>query len=95
MLLDQSPQSPNVLSVLTMLSPSDLAAKLRLLQMEFSVCSCQLHSSRNGDLFCAAKDSNNSQDSVCLFLNCRKWDFILFLIQEYFDNIKVADSGVT
>lgn len=35
--LDQSLQSPNVLSVLTMLSSSDLAHKIHLLEMEFSV----------------------------------------------------------
>lgn len=70
--LDQSPQSPNVLSVLTTLSPLDLAAKVHLLE---SFCSCELHSSRNEDLFRAAKDSNDSQDSVCLVSNFRKWYF--------------------
>lgn len=35
--LDQSPQSPNVLSVLTMLFSSDLAHKVQLLEMQFSV----------------------------------------------------------
>jgi len=50
---DQSPQSPNVLSVLTTLSPSDLAVKVLLLDGVF--CSYQLPSSRNGDIFCAAK----------------------------------------
>lgn len=61
-LLDQSPQSLNVLSVLTMLSLLDLAAKVHLLEMEFSVAaSCMV---QEMETYSVQQDSNNSQDSV-------------------------------